>query len=474
MKNAILEFLTQQRLLTPNEMMAQKIEYDSNKAQTDFLKSCLSSWLNSAKHKQMADGQRYYENSNDILTRKRTVIGRLGEMTPAPYLANNRLPHAFMRKLTKQKIGYLLANPFSILSNDEQFGQILNSFVDKTFYRLFKSVCKDAVVAGIGWLQVYYDENGELKFKRLPATEVIPFWADVDHTVLDAAIRVYDIEVYKGTEVTTQQHLQFFTKDAVFNYIKNEFGELVADENAPVEYNFKTQENDDTGVLNEQFNMWERIPLIPIKYNSEEDSLLNYIKPLIDDYDKRTSDLSNVIQDEPDKIKIVKNYDGTDKDEFTHNLAKYRTVFLRGDGDISSLDTSISVTAIESHINQLRKDIYEFGAGVDTQNTATGDKSGTALKFLYADLDMDCLDFAAELSWSLEQIGWFIVQDCILKGKGDFTAASVDVTFNTDITINEKETIENIKNSVGIISDETLLKNHPWVGNVAEEREKKT
>ena len=41
--------------------------------------------------------------------------------------------------------------------------------------------------------------------------------------------------------------------------------------------------------------------------------------------------------------------------------------------------------------------------------------------------------------------------------------------FNTDMIVNEETTIENAKNSVGLISDKTIVANHPWVINVEEE-----
>ena len=41
--------------------------------------------------------------------------------------------------------------------------------------------------------------------------------------------------------------------------------------------------------------------------------------------------------------------------------------------------------------------------------------------------------------------------------------------FNNDIVVNDSETIENLKNSVGIISKRTLVANHPYVDDVEDE-----
>ena len=466
-------------LISENDKIAAKVKMDSSsgQAQIDFIESAISEWLNGSTYQMISDGERYYENENDILMRERKVIGRNGEMVKADYLANNKLSHSFMRKLTKQKVGYLLSKPFTVTSANEEFQEALGNYLNRAFYRLIKNTARDAVVGGIGWAQPYFDEEGELRFKRIPAREVIPFWKDIDHTILDAALRVYEVEVYSGSEKETIQYVKFYTKDKVFNYIRDDDG-LHADEDHPFESNFTLERDGETLVDDEGKEyqstevdemMWNRIPLIPIKYNPEEDSLLKYIRHLIDDYDRRTSDLSNVIEDEPDRIKVVKDYDGTDKGEFVYNLSRYRTLFLRGSGEVSTLDTSISTEALENHLNRTRRDIFEFGGGVDTQNKDLGNASGVALKFVYSDLDMDCNDFGAEIAWSLEQFAWFIKQDLLLKTGQDFADASIEIAFNTDITINETETISNLKNSVGMISSKTILEQHPYVTNASEE-----
>ncbi|NDI36355.1 hypothetical protein [Chengkuizengella sediminis] len=45
---------------------------------------------------------------------------------------------------------------------------------------------------------VYYNEQGLLSFKKIPSEEIIALWKDAAHTILDAVIRAYDIEVYEG------------------------------------------------------------------------------------------------------------------------------------------------------------------------------------------------------------------------------------------------------------------------------------
>ena len=57
-------------------------------------------------------------------------------------------------------------------------------------------------------------------------------------------------------------------------------------------------------------------------------------------------------------------------------------------------------------------------------------------------------------------------------GYGDFENEEATITFNRDILINETEAIESCVKSVGILSDETIIEQHPWVDDVQKELER--
>src|SRR5690606_23549857 len=124
-------------------------------------------------------------------------------------------------------------------------------------------------------------------------------------------------------------------------------------------------------------------------------------KTLVDDYDRQKSDNSNNLEDLPNSIYVIKNYDGTNLGEFRRNLATYRAVKVYSeqgsDGGVDTISLDIDVEAFKTHMDLTRKDIYEFGRGVDTQSDKFGNSpSGIALRFLYADLDMDANDIETE------------------------------------------------------------------------------
>ena len=94
-------------------------------------------------------------------------------------------------------------------------GKVFN----KRFYRLLKYVCEDALNGGLGWLYPYYNEAGELSFKHFPAYDILPFWADDDHTILDCAIRYYTQEVWNGYQKEKVEKVEIFKADGIYRYI---------------------------------------------------------------------------------------------------------------------------------------------------------------------------------------------------------------------------------------------------------------
>jgi SPP1 family phage portal protein len=435
----------------------------------DIIRLEITNWLSSPERDLMITGQKYYCGDSDILNRIRTVIGDGGQEIAISNLANNKLVHNFARKLVDQKIGYMLSKPLSIQTNNEIYQQTLNEILDKSFLRVLMNIGKEAINKGKAWLHIYYDANGRLSFKKIPSEEIIPLWQDAAHTELEAVIRIYDIEAYEGTQKTIIHKVEFWDANGVQRYVYDG-GNLIPDVEAG-EFTSHFIMIDDEG--NEQGYNWERIPFICFKYNDEEIPLIKFVKSLIDDYDKQASDNSNNLEDLPNSIYVIKNYDGTDLGEFRRNLSVFRAVKVTDEGGVDTLSIDFNVDAFKTHMDMLRKDIYEFGRGVDTQSEKFGgDKSGVALKFLYADLDMDCNIIETEFQASLEQLRWFIDRHIANTTGQDFSDEVVDFIFNRDIIINETDAIQNARASVGLISDETIVANHPWVTNVQEELER--
>jgi SPP1 family phage portal protein len=464
--------------LSTTEEVIRIIKAGAATAMTDeqIIKQEIDDWLSSHERKEMLAGERYYRNKGDIINRKRETIGEGGAMVEAVNLANNKIVHGFLRKLVDQKAGYLLSKEMSIQTKNKTYDEQLTGIFDKRFRRLLKSLLKEAVKKGRAWLHVYYDEEGNFRFKKLPSEEIIPLWKDAAHTELQALIRVYEVEAYEGKKKTTLQKVEYWHSEGVNRYVigagsmgGTTTSGLVKDvESGEFSSHFNVIDGaEQTRALN-----WERIPFICFKYNEDELPLLTILKPLIDDYDLKKSDNSNNLEDLPNSVYVIKGYDGEDLGQFRRNLSIYRAIKASADDNsgVDTLNLEIDTEAYKNHMDMTRNDIYEFGRGVDAQadSFATA-PSGEALKFLYADLDMDANDIENEFQAALEQLLWFVCTHIENTTGNDFSVETVNFLFNRDIVINESQVITDAKNSEGIVSKETQVANHPWVTDVKEE-----
>jgi SPP1 family phage portal protein len=214
---------------------------------------------------------------------------------------------------------------------------------------------------------------------------------------------------------------------------------------------------------------WGKVPYIPFKNNDFELPDLQFVKTLVDNYDLTRSDVANLLEDIKNIIYALKGYGGENLSDFMRDLAYYRAVKLDDDGGLDKVESTINIDAAKEHYEALKKDIFDFGQGVDKSSDKLGNSpSGIALKFIYSGLDMKCNGLEEWFKWGFEQLLYF-VNVYLQVTKQPASDKEIEIVFNRDIAINESQAITDCVNSEGIISLETIISNHPWAKDVKEE-----
>ena len=111
---------------------------------------------------------------------------------------------------------------------------------------------------------------------------------------------------------------------------------------------------------------WEKIPLIPLKYNEEEIPLLKKVKPLQDGINTMLSDFENNMQeDSRNTILVLKNYEGTNLGEFRRNLATYGAVKVRYDSNVKEACAKLQNTIHDNiaHMSDYTPDVIDIRVG---------------------------------------------------------------------------------------------------------------
>jgi len=437
----------------------------------EFLEREIRTWKYSPERLLQIKGYRYFEGGHDILYRKRTVIGEGGELQDVENLPNNRVVDNQYGKLVLQKANYILGQPFVIEGDNKGYIELLKQVFDKRFMRLLKNAGKAALNGGIAWLYPYFDGKGKLRFRLFPAYEVLPFWKDSEHTVLDCAVRLYIVQGYEGDTPVLIEKAEVYDLDGVHRYIfKN--GSLIPDDDNG-DYGYSPYVLADGKGFN-----WEKIPLIAIKYNENETPLLKRVKSLQDGINVMLSDFENNLQEDArNTILVLKNYDGTNLGEFRKNLATYGAVKVRSDGDsgggVETLEINVDSENYKAILEIFKKAVIENGMGFDAKDDRlSGNPNQMNIQSMYSDIDLDANDMETELQAAFEEILWFVNVYLGSTGKGDFDGETVNVIFNRDMLMNETEAIANCQASVGILSDKTIVGQHPWVDDPQEELER--
>ena len=277
------------------------------------------------------------------------------------------------------------------------------------------------------------------------------------------AIRLYEIKIYENGTFKIQQKVEIYKSDGVsyYDFINNQ---LKADTSKQSGNYFNMDGNG--------YN-WGRIPLIAFRYNRHMIPLIRDLKSLQDALNMLLSDWQNNLQeDSRNSILILKNYDGANLGEFRQNLATYGAVKIREDGDVSLLKTEMNAENYKMLAEIKKREMTSIARGYDAAELRAGNNPNELqIKSVFNDINMDANGMELEFKFALNQLLWFINANLSNTNKGDYFKETVDIIFNKDQIVNESEVINDIKNSVGIVSTETLLKNHPYVDDVKQEEE---
>lgn len=461
-------------LPTETDRINQIVSVNAKTVLTDkqILELEIKRFKTSDARKLMLAGEKYYAGDHDILEKKRTVIGQNGLLEEVTNLPNNKHIDNQYSKMIDQKVNYLVGKPLTLKTENKQYEKALKKVFNKRFHRMLKIVTEDALNGGIGWLMPYYNDQGELTFKRFEASEILPFWGDSEHTILDAAVRIYAVEAYEGTMPKIIEKVEVYDNRGIRRFILQN-GALVPDLEDPDSTHFTVvdPEGNETG-----YN-WEKIPLIPFKYNNNETPLIKRVKTLQDGINKILSNFQdNLEEDARNTILVLENYDGTNLGEFRRNLAAYGAVKVKSvdgaKGGVSTLTVEVNADNYKVILELLKKALIENARGFDAKDDRmAGNPNQMNIMSMYSEIDLDANGMETEFQASFEDLLFFVNSYLATSGQGNFEDVEIDIIFNRDMMMNESEIIENCSKSVGMLANKTVISQHPWVDDVGAEQE---
>lgn len=441
---------------------------ESNTLTSNKVINLINEFNSSNKRQLMLTGERYYEVDNDIFNRRITKVVD-GQLVEETYKANNKLAHSKYKNMVDEKISYLLTRDLTLKCDNEEYLKKVKDTLGKKFQYRITGLGYEASNKGIGWLQAYVDEEGRFNTMVIPSEQCIPIWKDNSHEELESMIRVYETTEWEYDRKKSITNVEVWTKDGVQYYIMN--GKILT-----LDYNRSTDNNGPKAHYKkgDMWYAWGKVPFIPFKNNRIEMPDIKFVKSLLDAYDLSRSEAANYVEEVKNLIFILKGYGGEDIAEFMKHLNEDRAIPIDDpqDGGVDALTPTMDITALREHYEQLKRDLIEDGQSVNKDLDKFGSApSGVALKFMYSGLDLKCNALESEFKFGFETLIYFINIYLSEHNMGSYKDEDIEIIFNRDMEINESEVIENCQKSKGVISDDTIIANHPWVKDIETEKE---
>ena len=417
------------------------------------------------------EARRYYENETDILQEpsKKEKRKAEGESETPLRNADNRIPFNFHGLLVNQKASYMFTAPPLFDVGTDGANKVLRSFLGDKYPKVCKDLCVEASNTTVGWIHVWNDrESGGYNYAVVPSDQIIPVWDKSLEKKLLGVLRIY----HDITEDETELDVYEYWNDRVCEAYAVQAGNTVDEGLEP--YRIFTV-IDTAGNIAEESSFEHGIgegPFFAFSNNNIGTNDLKNIKPLIDTYCKVFSGFVNDLEDIQEIIFVLTNYGGADLNEFLRDMKNYKTIKIDNDsGDdksgVSTLTIEIPVEAREKMMEVSRKCIFEQGMGIDPDPQNFGNSSGVALNFLYSLLELKAGLMETEFRPSF---GRFIRCICRLLGVS-VKEDTITQTWTRTSVRNEQELAQIASQSKGVISDETIVRNHPWVENPEKELE---
>ena len=416
----------------------------------------IEEYLKSKEYQIVLEAHNYSLNRSDVQRKTNSVASR----------SNSKIEHPILRKLIKQKEDYLLSKPFTVATDSDAYSKQLNKLFGKKFRKKLKAFGGNMVRHGIAYWVPGINEKNEMFFKKITPLDTVVYWTDSEKDEVDAFLHFYNIDEYTPSGKITVKKAEYWDKNGV-RYFSAE--DNTKDYKVDTSHGNKKDDYAESHLIinGENYN-WEEVPIVWGRYDQGL-PLQYFIKELIDDINCQTSVTSDTNRDIAKFIYILKNYGGQDLGEFIKDLRENLAIKVDADGGVDKLQADLNVESVLAFLDKQRKDCFDYGAGVDTKDTDLGNASGRAINFRYADLTSDCEGIAEELNCMFERLKIFIDFYFSINSFGNFEDTEFSIEFNYDMVVNESDIISDIRNSVGIISNKTLLQNHPYVENVEKE-----
>lgn len=351
---------------------------------------------------------------------------------PTDEAFDHKLDKSKWKSTVDKKVNYLLARPPVIAEHQETLDELLD-FLEETA-RAF--ILRGSLI----W--IVQGDGTSIEPRPMIMKNAIAIYGDENREDILAFIRKYiDIEVdaLTGEETELSYYECYYEDNGVWKRDT---------------FNYDLDNRDTEEVL---ANVPEFIEL----GKTNDAPLYAYVEGLVGALDRLLIHQDTTVDKNTAPLTEVKGYTGTSDADLKYAVDELSLVKVDGNGGITLHTRSMDSASIDLWAKRLAQEYYEATSIVGKDSELQYAQSGKALDRLFVDMENSARKLGRVLEEALKAYFSILGYD------------DIDVIWNTDRPIDDAEIINGIAASRGLVSDETLLEQHPWVDNVQEEMKRR-
>lgn len=379
---------------------------------------------------------KYYKGEQAITLKQPTDTGK-----PANKIITN-----FCHTITDTYEGYLTGVPIQY-SNDN-FDEILNILKYNDVKNEDGEFLRQGLIFGRSFEICYIDEDKKQRFRTLDPRECIPVYDNTLNNNLLYVIRFWRSDMFdKSNE---EYMVEVYGAQSTKRYKSNVgFSSFTLIEEVP--------------------NFYGQCPITVFSLNTEEESIFHNIMSLQDAYNTLLSSEIDDWESFCDAYMILKGA-AIDEDEM-EDMKKHRLLIMDTDAEAQYLTKDVNDVQIRNMLQLVNDNIHKIACCPDFSQESFGTSSGIALRYRLLGFENNASAIESNFKMALQRRIELLCSIIQLTG-GEALWRDVKITFYRNLPINLEETSTIVNNLRGLVSDETLLSQIPFISDVEDEMKK--
>lgn len=406
----------------------------------DFLIQAINDHKASQAYYWAKIGKAYDEQQNTTIMNYRKLLYTIsGKAIPDNFSAQHKLASNFYNRFNVQENQYLLGNGVNFDKDDTKDKLGIGRYAFDT--RLQK-LGKIALTQGCGY--GFWNLNHVDIFEVL---EFVPLLDEEDGS-MKAGIRFWQIADNKPLRVT------LYEMDGYTEYIKRKNDSSLVEYQPKRAYILKIKYTEADGAEVYDGENYPGFPIVPLWGNGDHMCKIKAWQSKIDCYDLIESGFANDVDDASLIYWTISNaggMDDVDLAEFIQHMKTVKAAVVSDDGANAEAHTiDVPVTARDTYLRLLEKDLINDAMALDTNAIATGNTVATAIRAAYEPLNNKTDDY----EYCVVE---FIQEILALAGIDD------NPTFKRSTIINQTEETNMVLAAAQYLDNETILKHLPFL-----------